>query len=80
MTLRSYREKLSEADLREWEDFARAMKDEEIVRLFKHQCPNGRIRNLPDHLSGNSTEKTSNYGNVTGYNAVTFTVTSNDKP
>jgi hypothetical protein len=30
MTLRSYREKLSEADLREWEDFARAMKDEEI--------------------------------------------------
>jgi hypothetical protein len=30
MTLRSYREKLSEADLREWEDFAKEMKDQEI--------------------------------------------------
>jgi hypothetical protein len=30
MTLKSYREKLSEADLREWEDFAKEMKDQEI--------------------------------------------------
>jgi hypothetical protein len=49
MTLRSYREKLSEADLREWEDFAKEMKDQEISQLFKHQCPNGRIRNLPGY-------------------------------